>query len=212
MDAYIEPQEVAEMRPVPTQLAAKLYRAGELIADQGLDNTKIEEIAEVTGVPKATLYYYFTGKEEILAFLLHDFLSLVAGDVAVAASAPGSGAARLRAVIDAQLRLMFEHPAVCRALIGDLGRAGRLPEIAAAINEAFYAPLDRLLAEGAADGSLRQVEDTVGAAATVFGAVTMAGLGIIETAPTNDVDHVIELVQHILLTGLSASRRAAKRR
>ncbi|HVW80254.1 MAG TPA: TetR/AcrR family transcriptional regulator [Mycobacteriales bacterium] len=200
------------MRPVPTQLAAKLYRAGELLADQGLDNTKIEEIAEVTGVPKATLYYYFAGKEEVLAFLFHDFLSLVAGDVAVAASAPGTGEERLRSVIDAQLRLMFEHPAVCRALIGDLGRAGRLPEIAAAINEAFYAPLDRLLAEGAADGSLRPMDDPVGAAATIFGAVTMAGLGIMVTSTTNDVDHIIELVQQILLGGLTAPRRAAKKR
>lgn len=199
------------MRPVPTQLAAKLYRAGELLADQGLDNTKIEEIAEVTGVPKATLYYYFAGKEEVLAFLFHDFLSLVAGDVAVAADAPASGAARLRTVIEAQLRLMFEHPAVCRALIGDLGRAGRLPEIAAAINDAFYAPLERLLAEGASDGSLREVEDTVGAAATIFGAVTMAGLGTLVTAPDTDVDQIVETVQSVLLTGLTAPRRTRQK-
>lgn len=201
------------MRPVPTQLAAKLYRAGDLLADQGLDNTKIEEIADVTGVPKATLYYYFAGKEEVLAFLFQDFLSLVAGDVAVAAEMPGTGAARLRAVIEAQLRLMFEHPAICRALIGDLGRAGRLPEIATAINEAFYAPLETLLAEGAADGSLRRIEDTAGTAATIFGAVTMAGLGTLITAPDTDPDQAVATVQSVLLNGLDgAIPRAAQRK
>jgi AcrR family transcriptional regulator len=128
------------MRPVPTQLAAKIYRAADLLADQGLDDTKIEEIAEVTGVPKATLYYYFAGKQDVLVFLFQDFLSLVAGDVAVAADAPVSGAAGLRAVIDAQLRLMFQHPAVCRALIGDLGRAARLPEIATAMSRTPLVP------------------------------------------------------------------------
>jgi AcrR family transcriptional regulator len=191
------------MRPVPTQLAAKIYRAADLLADQGLDDTKIEEIAEVTGVPKATLYYYFAGKQDVLVFLFQDFLSLVAGDVAVAADAPVSGAAGLRAVIDAQLRLMFQHPAVCRALIGDLGRAARLPEIATAINGAFYDPLERLLAAGAADGSLRPVEDTIGAAATIFGAVTLAGLGYLVTSPHTDPDQAITTVQTILLEGLT---------
>jgi AcrR family transcriptional regulator len=191
------------MRPVPTQLAAKIYRAADLLADQGLDDTKIEEIAEVTGVPKATLYYYFAGKQDVLVFLFQDFLSLVAGDVAVAADAPVSGAAGLRAVIEAQLRLMFQHPAVCRALIGDLGRAARLPEIATAINEAFYDPLERLLAAGAADGSLRPVEDTIGAAATIFGAVTLAGLGYLVTSPHTDPDQAITTVQTILLEGLT---------
>ncbi|HVY08855.1 MAG TPA: TetR/AcrR family transcriptional regulator [Mycobacteriales bacterium] len=191
------------MRPVPTQLAAKIYRAADLLADQGLDDTKIEEIAEVTGVPKATLYYYFAGKQDVLVFLFQDFLSLVAGDVAVAADAPVSGAAGLRAVIEAQLRLMFQHPAVCRALIGDLGRAARLPEIATAINGAFYDPLERLLAAGAADGSLRPVEDTIGAAATIFGAVTLAGLGYLVTSPHTDPDQAITTVQTILLEGLT---------
>jgi AcrR family transcriptional regulator len=191
------------MRPVPTQLAAKIYRAADLLADQGLDDTKIEEIAEVTGVPKATLYYYFAGKQDVLVFLFQDFLSLVAGDVAVAADAPVSGAAGLRAVIEAQLRLMFQHPAVCRALIGDLGRAARLPEIATAINGAFYDPHERLLAAGAADGSLRPVQDTIGAAATIFGAVTLAGLGYLVTSPHTDPDQAITTVQTILLEGLT---------
>ena len=65
------------MRELPVQLATKLYGAAELIADQGLDNTKIDDIAEASGVPKATLYYYFTGKEEILAFLLKDLLTAI---------------------------------------------------------------------------------------------------------------------------------------
>lgn len=192
------------MRPVPTQLATKLYRAGELLANQGLDDTKIEEIAEVTGVPKATLYYYFTGKQEVLAFLFQDFLSLVAGEVAVAADSPAAGADRLRAIVEAQLRVMFEHPAICRALIGDLGRAARLPDIATAINEAFYSPLERVLVEGAADGSLRRIDDTAGTAAAIFGAVTVPGLGYLVMAPDSDPADVAGTVTSVLLDGLIA--------
>ncbi len=35
----------------------------------------MEDLAEVTGVPKATLYYYFEGKEAILAHLFGQFLA-----------------------------------------------------------------------------------------------------------------------------------------
>lgn len=47
------------MRNVPAKLAAKLYGAADLIADKGIADAKIEEIADASGVPIATLYYYF---------------------------------------------------------------------------------------------------------------------------------------------------------
>ena len=77
---------------------------------------------------------------------------------------------------------MFDHPAVCRALIGDLGRAGRMPELAGAIRNVFHAPVEQRLEEGEADGSLRRLSNRSGAASAVFGAVTIAGLEILVMA------------------------------
>ena len=57
---------------MPASLANKLYAAADVVANSGLVNMKIEDIAAASGVPKATLYYYFTGKEEILSFLFRD--------------------------------------------------------------------------------------------------------------------------------------------
>lgn len=45
--------------------------------EKGLEGAKIDEIARVSGFGKATLYYYFTSKEEIFnALLLHGWLQL----------------------------------------------------------------------------------------------------------------------------------------
>jgi len=45
--------------------------------DKGLEGAKIDEIAKVAGFGKATLYYYFSSKEEIFnALLLHGWMSL----------------------------------------------------------------------------------------------------------------------------------------
>jgi hypothetical protein len=81
---------------------------------------------------------------------------------------------------------MLEHPFLCRALVGDLGRATRLPELALAIHTAFWEPIERLLAEGVADGSLRQVTDPSAVAMSIFGAVTIAGLSVAVEGPLDD--------------------------
>ena len=174
------------MRQVPAKLASKLYGAAELIAERGLADAKVDEIADAAGIPKATLYYYFSGKAEVLAFLLADMLELIAGEVGTAASAPGSARDRLESAVEAQLAVMLDHPAVCRALVGDLGRATRLPELAAALQEAFHRPIASLLAEGVSDGTLRPVEDPGAVALSIFGAITVTGLSVAVEGPSND--------------------------
>lgn len=48
-----------------------LEAALELFADNGFDRTSMRQIAERVGINKASLYYHFTGKEEIFAALAH---------------------------------------------------------------------------------------------------------------------------------------------
>jgi TetR/AcrR family transcriptional regulator len=191
------------MRAVPTAIAAKLPKAADLIAERGLDQTKIEELAEVTGIPKATLYYYFAGKEEILVFLLRDLLTQVAGAVAIALESEGSGRDRLSAVVRAQFEVMADQPSVWRALIADLGRAGRMPEIAAMVADAYYTPLQQLLEEGAADGSLRAVEDAPATAMAVFGAVTVVGLHYLMSGEPLDPEALTRRISELILRGIA---------
>jgi TetR/AcrR family transcriptional regulator len=190
------------MRAVPPQIAAKLPAAAELFAERGLDQTRIEDVASATGIAKATLYYYFSGKEEILGFLLNDVLMRVADEVATAVQAPGSAADRLTAVIRAQLRVMAERPAVCRALVGDLGRAGRMPTIAAMIHAAYYEPVEALLVEGADDGSLAETSDPASVAMALFGAVTISALSYLVTLQPLDEARIATALVEMVLTGL----------
>ncbi|WKG03949.1 TetR/AcrR family transcriptional regulator [Mycolicibacterium sp. HK-90] len=193
-------------RTVPPAVAEKLYAATDLIAARGLEKTKIEDIATASGVPKATLYYYFKGKDDILAFLFRDALDALARDVAAAADAPGPGRDRLAAVVQAQVAHTMNRPATAQALVGDLGRAIRLPELASAVQEAFYDPIARVLRAGSEDGSLRSLADPQSAAITVFGAIMMTAVlhNVINSGKTHD--EVAREVMHLMLTGLAPSR------
>jgi AcrR family transcriptional regulator len=192
------------MRPVPSSIAARLPRAAVLIAEQGLDQTKIEELAEATGIAKATLYYYFSGKEEILVFLLRDLLTEVADVVAIAAEVDGTGRDRLAAVVRAQLEVMGERPSLWRALMADLGRAGRMPDIAEGLAAGYYAPVRRMLEEGAADGSLRVVEDAEATAMAIFGAATVVGLHYLMAGQALDVERLAAQVTEFVLRGVAS--------
>jgi hypothetical protein len=101
---------------------------------------------------------------------------------------------------------MLEHPFLCRALIGDLGRAARLPELALRVHATFYEPIERLLAEGVADGSLRQVADPGTVAMSVFGAITIAGLSVaVEEAHNDPAESSVRLgaaISELILNGL----------
>lgn len=190
---------------MPPAVAEKLYAATDLIAARGLQNTKIEDIATASGVPKATLYYYFKGKDDILAFLLRDSLDALARDVAAAADAPGSGRDRLAAVVAVQVAHTMKSPGTSRALVGDLGRAIRLPELTSSVQEAFYAPIAQVLRAGASDGSLRDLADPEGSAISIFGAIMMTAMlhNVIRSAKTQD--DVADEVMDFIFNGLAPS-------
>ena len=193
------------MRVVPDGIAERLDGAARVFADHGFDQTRIEQLAEATGIPRATLYYYFAGKEDILAWLLRRMLAEMSEAVAGAAAGPGTARERLEAVLRAKVEVQARHPATCRALMADLGRAGRIPDIAAAIQEAFHQPVRRLLAEGEADGSLRPVGDPETTASAVYGAITMAGAHYLVADNRLDPDRVATEVTAFILAGLGAT-------
>jgi TetR/AcrR family transcriptional regulator len=176
--------------------------AADLFADRGLDASKMEDVASVTGIPKATLYYYFTGKEEILSFLFQTVLRAVHEAVTTAAAARGVAAERLHQVITAHLRVFAEYPTASRALQFDLGRAARLPEIAASVEISFIGPVTELLREGALDHSLRSVAQPRLVAVALLGAVTTVGLNGMTPEHPGSVEELADLLSDLVLEGL----------
>jgi AcrR family transcriptional regulator len=193
------------LRPLPVPLRERLGLAVSAFARKGFEATRMEDVAEVTGVPKATLYYHFQGKEQILAWLLADLLRDCAEAVQCALGAPGTALDRLERVVRAQLEVMAARPDACRVLLLDFSRAGRIPEVAEAIGETFLRPVARLLAEGRADGSIGGCVDDEATSAAIYGAVTVTGLHFLLNSESLDAERIGDIVLGVLTTGLRAS-------
>ncbi|HVX17501.1 MAG TPA: TetR/AcrR family transcriptional regulator [Acidimicrobiales bacterium] len=190
------------MRDVPAEMASKLDRAADDLLAR-FDDLQMSDIAQAAGVARSSLYYYFVNKDAVLAFLLRAILDDLTVSAREAAGGPGDPASRLRAVIRAQLEHLNGHPAASQLLIANLGRAGKLPEIAARVSEGFEGPVRRLLVEGAADGSLRPLPDTELGATALFGAVLVIGLRSLVVEGRIDVDRVMEMITPMLWSGIA---------
>lgn len=192
------------MRTLPDGMREKVLAAADLFAERGLDGTKMEEIAGATGVPQATLYYYFDGKEAILAFLFGEILDEMARGVEQATATQGTAAERLALVVAAQVEVIKRYPAASRALQFDLGRAARIPLIADRTEAAFLGPVHRLLREGAKDGSLRPVQHPRLTATAILGTITTVGINALTLGTPRPTRHVLDELLSYIMHGVGA--------
>ena len=101
---------------------------------------------------------------------------------------------------------MAQRPAVCRALIGELGRAARMPVIAEMINTAYQQPVEALLVAGARDGSLVAQPDPRSASMALFGAVTINALMYLVADQPLDETVVAGTLRAVMFDGLRPRR------
>lgn len=175
------------MKQPPDDLARRLLDASEQVL-LGTPPPRLEDIAKSIGASRATLYYYFAGRDDLLTFLL----SAHAEDGARAVRASVDPAAppeqRLRETVAALADYLGRHPGVCVGLLGALGAAGRMSEVLKVNDEWIAGPLRELLTECAASGSV-EVDDAADTANALLGALLHAVLGrtMSETDPTDPV-------------------------
>ena len=162
-------------RPLPDNLQERIGLAAEVFAARGLESTRIEDVAKATGIPRATLYYYFPGKEHILAHLLSRTLRQMTATLSAVAAEPGTGRERLARLVRGHLLFIGEHGPTYRLLFAELGRAASLVDIAAGVDLAIVSPIRQALRDGNNDGSLH-VEDVSAASSVVYGAVLVTGM------------------------------------
>jgi AcrR family transcriptional regulator len=119
----------------------------------GYDATRVKHIAAEAGVSDAALYAHWKGKEELAADIYAEGMRAYGETIStLAAQAERPVAARLKAIARASLDLYRTEPEAWTFLVQGQGR------FMAALEADFPYPIrviERLIAEGQADGSVR---------------------------------------------------------
>lgn len=189
-------------RQIPPGLEVKLAdAAGSLPVS--FEDVRMDDIAQASGIPRATLYYYFAGKEDILAFLLANTLDVLSARAAAVAVGPWTVRRKLTEMIRVQLETLSASPAAAQLLLANLGRAGKLADIAASIDDAFLGPMSSLLQQGVLDGEVSE-RDVATVAAAVLGAVSTVGLLAVVLERDIDVASLAAELGDIFWRGVSS--------
>lgn len=163
------------MKTPSPDLAAKLLD----VTEQALRTDpppRLEDIARLVSVSRATLYYYFSGRDDLLSFLLTAHARAGAREVEAAVNPDDVPQQRLRATVTAMIEYLGSHPGVCAGLLGAFGEAGHMSEVLRANDTWILGPLRALLAEGRA-ASVFDFDDVTDAANAIVGAVLVGVLG-----------------------------------
>jgi TetR/AcrR family transcriptional regulator, cholesterol catabolism regulator len=86
-----------------------LRAAARVFRRLGLSATGMREIAEEADLSPGNLYYYFSGKDEILLFCQERTLERLSAAVKAARAIPGSWTARLRSVVSGHVHCMLDE-------------------------------------------------------------------------------------------------------
>ncbi len=139
---------------------------------KGYAGASVREVAELAGVTKPTLYYYFGSKEGVLVAILKQAQQQFTAVVAHALARSGSARARIVGLCE-DVYAMFEHnvPVARVAQAVFLGPPDAAPPFDFTVFEVgFREAIERMAAEGEAAGEFRP---------TAPGDIALAVMGIV---------------------------------
>jgi AcrR family transcriptional regulator len=189
------------MKQPPDDIAEKLIAASKQFRGTGLD-VSMDEVALAADIPRATLYYYFSGREDLINFYLAHKLDTVSVAMQKAAAAEGTVVDRLGGLIRAVLHAMAAQPAICTELPEALRRArNNFSEVALKADVVMRQPIRDLLIEGNASGEL-EIPNVDLAIDAIHGAVGQVALMRITMTGELDADQVADELIPLIVSGL----------
>lgn len=155
----------------PHRLADVKAASAELIARKGYKDTAISDIAEALGVRKSTVYHHVQSKEQLLFWIIQDYMK-IGDDIIAAAEANGPSAlGRLEALITEHLAAMASHPVEASIVAQELrSLEGEYRVEAMRTRDAYDSYLEHLIMEGQEAG---EFDETIDARLAALGILSM---------------------------------------
>lgn len=168
----------------------------------GLNDVTLERVAAEAGMSRATIYRRQVTRDDLIAALTVQAADTYNRAMLPALSGPGTAAQRLRAAMEALCTTADEHLHLLAGMFLAHGEVFHEPGPHAMIVDAFAEPFERILRDGAADGSLRHLPPTV--TATVL--FNTLGWGFIHLRAAHQwpSEATRDAIIDLLLTGLAA--------
>lgn len=187
---------------------AILDAALELAATRGITGTTMDDVAELAGVAKGSLYYNFSSKDQLFEALLEEGVGSLA-DALREARGESVGWAAIEALVAALLDRIAANAALAKLMASEIFRTDRawqktlfaLRHEALAVFAEAIEQADAAAPASAGPGSVGGASTIM--ASSVFGAVLMSGLEWLVFEPERSRDEVAAAILASLSGALS---------
>ena len=190
------------MKKVPEEIASKLLQATEKMPEGSGFDVSIDEVALMSGVPRATLYYYFSGREDLVQFYLNNLIGRTATAVEKAAAGEGSAPERLAEIMRSVAGAFAEYPRMCVEMASAFKASPNHAEFLGNVDRAVMTPLRETLRDGVAASEL-VVDDIEMTAAALMGALHQASLSRLIFTGKLDAQEVGDVLVPLLMNGMT---------
>lgn len=190
------------MRTPPTALLDRLRAASERILSPDAPPS-IDEVAQLTGIPRTTLYYHFSGREPLVDALLRDKVTRVGAALSDGMPEAASAEAQLERLLTAIASTIAQDPTLCTTLMARLALLPDDDPLHAAFERVVSRPLERTITAGIATGTLRS-DDPELTAYALYGAIATAALARFTRDGHLDGDQLARILVPQLVAGVRA--------
>jgi AcrR family transcriptional regulator len=147
-----------------------LAAAVRVFANRGYEASRVGDVASEAGVAYGLVYHYFGSKEAVLEAVFRESWGRLLTAIAQAEQTAGTAPERLALVVKIVLRAWRDDPDLVRLLVREVTRSPQLQREIDEIAQAF-ALLERIVAQGQAEGTVRRNLDARLAAWMLYGAL-----------------------------------------
>ncbi|MEO6309959.1 MAG: TetR/AcrR family transcriptional regulator [Leifsonia sp.] len=175
---------------------AILDAALQLAATKGITGTTMDEVAELAGVAKGSVYYNFTNKDQLFEELLEQGVGALA-DVLREARSGLHGWAAIEALVDALLGRIQENGALAKLMAAEIFRTDRAwQKTLFALRHEALGEFAAAIAESSPAAKANGTSELM--ASSVFGAVLMGGLEWLVFEPLRSREEVAATILQAL--------------
>lgn len=177
--------------------------ATQMLGERGFGSTSVDDIAEMAGVAKGTVYYHFRSKAELVDALIAEGLTPLAVRMRDAVDETTGVHESLQTLVRTELAFIRDNRQFAKLLVRELWQTDRAwRETIVLIRERIVTVIREQVERGIASGELRDDLDAHFAASSLFALTAVAALDWLALEPERSLEDVATQIER--LTAIAA--------
>jgi TetR/AcrR family transcriptional regulator len=189
------------MKPVPVELSDKLMASASSAATGPGLSMSMDDLATASGVPRATLYYYFSGKNDLVSFYVGVMMKRMRDAVAEGLVHEGTPTEQVETIVRAVLRTFAAYPRMCVEMSDAVGDMVDHAQVMADMQVGIILPAVGIISDGNASGEFEAPDPQLAVVALMGALHNVATMDILTTGRF-DADARADAMVPLLLRGL----------